>query len=394
VLASGAVLIHALAAVTVMAAISRGEPVGDWVSFYAAGTIIREGNGAHLFDAASQTATQEAIFGRELVVNGYPLPAFVACLFSLFAALSFVQSYWAWFAINTVALVGLGAWAWAELRTRSESLRLLIIVASALSTPVVYVMVLGQVDFFVVGALLGCLALLRRDRPFTAGCVLAIAVAKPHVVAAAVLLLLVKRERRALAGFAAVAVPLLVAPVLAFGPGIVVDQARLIFAYPSSSTDYNVAASMMVNVRGAIVSITGASAPWFWLPPLAVIGLVATGMACRTWRQHPVSASKSWALVLLLPLLYSPHAHIQMLVLFVCAGVLYAAADDDRRRVVRPEHVLLGFVLITSLWLLSIAAVSLLCVVPLAAFALTTWRWPGSDAESSSSHATNSRLAA
>jgi hypothetical protein len=346
------------------------------VSFYAAGTLVREGHGAQLFDGAAQAATQRAIFDRDLIANGYPLPAFVACAFAPLSALPFVASYWTWFGINIAMLCAVGSLFWRELRDAGGGYRLLLIIACAASTPVVYVVVLGQIDLFVLGSLLGCYALLKRDRPLSAGCVLGLAIAKPHLVAAAVLLLLVKREWRALAGFAAVAAPLLVAPVFAFGPGIVTDQARLLFAYPGSSTDYNVAADMMVNVRGLVVSIVPSARPWLWLPPLAAIGVTAIALAVRAWRRNDVAAPQSWALALILPLLYSPHVHIQTMVFLLAAAVLFASAQDAQNPRLRPAHMLGGLVAIVVLWLVSVAGVSLLCVVPIGAFYVALRAWP------------------
>ena len=376
VLAAGAVLIELLAAVFVTVTITRGNPVGDWVSFYAAAALVHNGNGAQLFDHVSQTAMQEAIFDRNLNANGYPLSAFFACAISPLAALSFVQSYWLWFAINLGALTGLGMLARNELRDASRAVRNATLAAALVSTPLVYALVLGQVDVFVLLSILGAYTLIKRGRPATAGCVLALAVVKPHLVAATVLMLIVKREWRALGGFAAVATPLLGLPVLALGPGIVADQARLVFAYPGSSTDYQVAAAMMVNIRGAIVSVVPSAQPWLWLPPLALIGGTAMFFAVRVWRNEGITAPRSWAVALILPLLYSPHAHIQNLLLMVGAVVLFAAAQDRERPVLRPEHLLGAIVLLVAFWLVSVAGVALLFVFPLFAMFMALRRWP------------------
>jgi hypothetical protein len=376
VLAAGAVLVEMLAAVFVTVTITQGNPVGDWVSFYTAATIVHSGDGAHLFDAATQAATQEAIFSRDLAENGYPLAAFFACAVSPLAALSFVQSYWVWFAVNLCALAGLALVARSILRDAGPAVRNALLAGALFSTPMVYALVLGQVDVFVLLSMLGAWSMMKREQPVAAGCLLAIAAVKPHLVAALVLMLIVKREWRALGGFAAVAVPLFAFPVIALGPGIVADQARLVLAYPGSSTDHQVAAAMMVNVRGAIVSVVPGAQPWLWLPPLALIGGVAIALAVRVWRTEGVSAPRSWAIALILPLLYSPHAHIQNMLLLVGAAVLFAAAQDPRRPVLRPEHALAAVVVFVAFWLLSVAAVSLSFVLSLFAIYMALRHWP------------------
>ena len=137
-------------------------------------------------------------------------------------------------------------------------------------------LLLGQLDLIVVAAIVGCYALRSRGHAVAAGAVLAIALVKPHLAAATVLMLLLQRDWRTLASFGAIGAPLLLAPALFFGPHIIADQARLIASYPGSSTEHSVAAAMMVNVRGAAVSITGSSNVWLWLPPLLVIAATAT----------------------------------------------------------------------------------------------------------------------
>jgi hypothetical protein len=373
VLSAGAVFVELLAAVFVMVTITRGNPVGDWVSFYAAGTLIRDGHGAQLFDPASQAAAQEAIFRRDLVANGYPLPAFMAFVFAPFTLLSFAQSYWLWFAVNVCALGVVGVMARDELREADPGLRRLLLIAAALSMPMMYVLVLGQIDLIVAGSLFGSYALFKRGRRFSAGCVLGLAIAKPHLVAAAVLLLLVKREWRALAGFSAVAMPLLVAPVFVLGPPIIVDQIRLWISYPGSPTDYT---EMMVNLGGTIASVAPSSPRWVWLAPQLLLGTVALGLGARVWKRNDAAAGQSWALAFLLPLLYSPHVHIQSMVLLLAAVVLYAAAQDRRKPVLRSEHVLSALVLIVAFWLLSVAGVSLLSVFSIFVFLVALRAWP------------------
>jgi hypothetical protein len=84
-----------------------------------------------------------------------------------------------------------------------------------------------------------------------------------------------------------------------------------------------------------------------------------------------------------------------MLVLALCAAVLYAGADNDEQPALRTEHALFAFVLITSLWLLSIAAVSLLFIIPMAEFMFAARRWPESKAVASGDSAdADSQLAA
>jgi len=376
VLAGGMALVHVLVAAVVLGTVARGEGIGDWTSFYAAATMVRTGEGGQLYDFGRQSATQLALFGGGLTPNAYPLPAFVAIAIAPLSRLSFSASFWLFFAANCALMAGLLRAAWRHLRPAPRGMRIAFVACAACSTPAVTTLLLGQLDLFVLAAMLGCYALLARGRSGAAGAVLAVALIKPHVALAVVLLLLVTRQWRALGGFAAVGAPLLLAPALALGPHTLVDQARLIASYPGSSTDHSVAAAMMINVRGAAVSITGSSSVWLWLSPLAAIAGVAAAAAVRTWRRNGALDAQSWAVALALPLLYSPHLHLQTMVLLVAAAALYLRATSDAGPAAPVELVLGAYVAVAAFWLLSIAGVALMFVPVLFAYRTLVRAWP------------------
>lgn len=232
-MAGGVVLLHVLAAAVVLMAVARGEGIGDWVAFYAAGTMVRTGHGASLYDAAAEVALQRSLFGDGVRAFGYPQPAFAAYAFAPLSRLSFAASYGAWFAVNAALAAMLARAAWRHLDSAPRRLRLAFVGCAALLTPAVNTLLLGQLDLVVLATMAACYALLARGRPFGAGALLALALVKPHIAAAAVLLLAVKGEWRALAGFATAGAPLLLAPMLLLGPGIAADQARLMTLYPA-----------------------------------------------------------------------------------------------------------------------------------------------------------------
>jgi hypothetical protein len=377
VLAGGAVALQALIGAIVLSSVARGEAIGDWVAFYAAGTIVAEGGGSHLYDAAAQHATQAALFGPEAVLNYFPLPPFAAYIFAPFASLSFGASYFAWLAINVATLGVLLVTCWRWLGESASPLRLPFVLLAGVSLPVLSVLMLGQVDLFVVVSFAGCFILLRRDRPVAAGAALALALLKPHLVLAPLLMLAVRREWRALGAFAAAGVTLVVLPALLLGPATLVEWARGMASYPAESTERQINAAMMVNVRGAAVSLTGSESAWLWAPPLALVAGIAIVAAVRAWRRQPATDPHAWAFAFALPLMYSPHLHAQTLVLLVAAAACYLAADARSGATrVREDHLLVGFVLLTALWLLGLAGVALLFVPVLATFTAIGRAWP------------------
>ncbi len=374
-------LMDAVAIVSIVVLTSRGHIVGDWLPFYTGGTLARTGNAAHLYDASAQAAIQRQLFGAGVNTMGYPLPVFVAFLFAPLTRLSFVASYLVWLAINLALLGVLLRLSWRWLERVPQTLRAIFLVC-AVSTTAAKVLMQGQVDLFVVAGFTGCYALLRADRPFTAGSVLGLALFKPHLAAAVVLLLLVKGQWRAIGGFAAVGVPLLIGPALVLGPHLLVDQVRLLLSFTSTATDYGVVAHMMINIRGTVTSLTGSSNVWLWLPLLALIAAVALYVAIRIWVSRPALHPQSWALAFALPLLYSPHLHIQSLVLLIPAAGLYLVdSQSSDRSIADVKYVLAGLIAITMLWSLSLFGLALMAFLVLAAYALFSQRWPEPAAE-------------
>jgi hypothetical protein len=372
----GVLLIDAVAVAAFLRLTLNGRVIDDWFSFYTAGTLVRTGHAAHLYDVSAQAALQRALMGPGGKTMGYTLPMFIAVLFAPLSRLSVNASYLVWMAINLSLLAVLLRLSWSWLERVPEALRAVFLV-SAVSVTALEVLMEGQVDLFVIAGFAGCYALLRADRPFTAGSILTIALVKPHLAAVVVLLLLVKGQWRALAGFLAVGGPLMIGPAFVFGPHVLIDQIRLLLSFTSTTTDYGVNAHMMINIRGTVTSLTGSSNVWLWLPLLALIAAVAFYVALRVWTARPALHPQSWALAFTLPLLYSPHVHVQSLVLLIGAAGLYLAESQSSAHPVTDiKSVLYPLIAITVLWSLNLSGVSLIAFLVMAAYALFSQRWP------------------
>jgi hypothetical protein len=378
-LALGAVLVHVVAAAVVLGSVARGEAIGDWIAFYAAGTAARTGDARHLYDPSWQAALQHSLFGDSVKTFALPQPAFFAYAVAPLTRLSFAASFFAWLGVNVAVTAALARAAWRHLAGVARGPRTAIVLCAALSTPVVDTLLLGQLDLLVLAGVIGCYALMQRERGFAAGAALSLTLLKPQVTAAVVLLLLVKREWRVLTGFAWEGAVLLLVPAVLLGPHLLVDQARLIASMPGETNGQAVMAGMMVNVRGAIVSVTGMSSPWAWGPPFAAIAVASLWAAVSSWRERTALDARSWAIALALPLLCSPHVHLQTMVLLLGAGVLYARAAADAGEEIRIEPVLAAYTGVAACWLLSVAGVSLMFAPVLLAFALIVRRWPDGD---------------
>ena len=372
---AAAVVAHLLIAALLLERLREGALVGDWPAFYAAGHIVRSGDGGRLYDAGAQAAAQHALFG-DVAVDSFPLPAFTALVFAPLSALSFAQAYLAWLVVNLALLSALAALAWRSLARVDRAARVAFVGGSVISTPVLRVLTGAQIDLFVVAALAGCYALVRTGRPFRGGLLLALALVKPHLLLGALALLAVRRQWRALAGLALAGAPLLTLPVLVTGVGGVRDQAALLASYPASSTDHGVAADKMVNLRGLVVGLTGSGDMRLWLPLLAVTSAVCVCAALGVWRSRLAGDAQSWALAVVLPLICSPHVHAYTLVLLLVAGGLYLLARADAGDPLLAEAVVVAALALTVVCLVSLLIVPIAGVAVLALFALFVTRWP------------------
>jgi hypothetical protein len=361
---------------------------GDFIAFYAAGTIVRTGDGAHLYNAAVQESVERATYTAGFKnYNAYPFPVFAAWMFAPLTLLSFTKAYLVWMGLNALLLAALAKALARYLRSVPVLPRRVFLGIFTLSMPSVAVILFGQVDLILFASIFAAYMLSRDGRHGMAGLALAPVLMKPHLLAGIVLLLLLQRRWDTLRSLAGVGVPLLVVPALLTSPGTLISNFSLIGRYPGAERDLSVNAPMMSNWRGFVVSTTGQTDPMFWLPGLAAIALAALAIALPRWRragQNAAAAEQAWALAILFPLVASPHLHTQSLVLgFIPAAIalrrifeLRAARADDRLDMNVIAGLLLLFGTVFTLWLVTTMGLALLVFVVLGAFWCCAYRWP------------------
>lgn len=364
---------------------ATGGAGGDFLSFYAAGHLVRT-HAAGLYDAAAQAAAQRDLYPGALQhPTGYPLPVFAAWLFAPLSLLPFAAAYAVWTGINVVLLAAIVGVLARELRGVPALPRRVFVAVFATSMPAVANIVFGQVDFVIFGALLGGWLLLRSGRPGWAGVALAAVMLKPQFLAGVVPMLLLARQPRALLALCAAGVPLLVVPALLTDPGTLAGNLRFIAHYPGAGNDLQVNAAMMSNWRGFVVSVTGRDDAWLWAPGLAAIATAALALAAPRWR---TLTPQGYALAVMLPLLASPHLHTQSLVLLFIPAALalrahYAGAmsrelGGDRN--VASALLALHTVLFV-MWLSTALGFAPFVFLVAAAYAWFAFKWPAARLE-------------
>jgi Glycosyltransferase family 87 len=184
--------------------IARGDP--DFTVFYTAGKMLREGQGAQLYQSNAQLAVQ-AEFATNSDIRRGPLPyihpPFEALFFLPLTFLSYAQAFVAWNLMNLAILFGVA-------RLLKKSL------LSLESIPIWQMVLLGLAFFPVFAnfhqgqdAILLLLVItlsfraLDRDADFLAGCWLGFGLFKYHLILPLALVLTIWRGRRFILGFAA-----------------------------------------------------------------------------------------------------------------------------------------------------------------------------------------------
>ncbi|HEY8755672.1 MAG TPA: glycosyltransferase 87 family protein [Candidatus Dormibacteraeota bacterium] len=208
----------------------------DFTATYVAGTLLREGHGATMYDQTAETAVHDAVIAP--VRRGslpFPNPPLSAVIAAPVTLLPLAAAYRLWQALQLLMLglavvVAARAAPWPTALRRRGVAGAAALVALA-GTGTLSLGLLGQWDGFSALGLAAAYALWRRSDRFAGGAVLAAtaAIAKPHLAIGLAALLLGWRDRRVLAGAAAGLAAMLLLSLVAVGPGGLagfVDAAR------------------------------------------------------------------------------------------------------------------------------------------------------------------------
>ena len=197
---------------------SYGRPLGtDFASFYAAGTLVRDGLAAQAFDQASHFAREQAIFGPATQYYAFQYPPVFLLVAGALAVLPYVPALIVWQVATLILyLLAMRSILAGSQGTAPDRLWLLL----ALAFPAVFINLgHGQNGFLTVALFAGALALLDR-RPLIVGLLIGLMIYKPQFGLMIPLVLIATGRWRVILAAAATVVALLLATFVAFGPDV------------------------------------------------------------------------------------------------------------------------------------------------------------------------------
>jgi len=212
-----AALVQAAALVWLLATSSGGIDrngflIGsDFLSFWTAGTMLVAGETP--YDMAAHLAAQRAFFAQDgLLGFPYPPPFLLVCY--PLGTLPYFPALAVWLGVTGLAYLA-AARLWQRAYLPQRPVWLLV----AAFPPVLVTITHGQ-SAFLAAALVGAGALLVPRRPWLAGCLIGLAIFKPHYGLLIPVVLIATRQWRVIAGAAASALGLIALTSLAFGAGV------------------------------------------------------------------------------------------------------------------------------------------------------------------------------
>ncbi len=347
------IVVHAWMFFSLRREIVTGYP--DFTIFYTAGKSIIEGRGRQLYDVDMQFAIQRE-FASEVKHRENPLPfnhpPFEALLFAPLARLPYVAAYLVWAVFNIALILGF----WILLRPRLPSLHgflpALPLLAMFAFFPVSMALLQGQ-DSILLLLLYGlAFCALATGRAFVAGACLGLALFKFQLVLPFVLVLLIRRQWRAIAGFIVTAFALLLVSATVVGWSGVMAYPGFVLRLSRSGAQAGIYPRDMPNLRGLVAgSLHFEGLPAALLIVATSIALLA--LAAYWWRVQPGRQfSLGFSLCLTVTTMVSYHLLVHDLSLLILPILLLA------------EHLVAGEIIGSARYLL-IAALAALFLTPL-----------------------------
>jgi hypothetical protein len=255
----------------------------DFPDRYAAARMVLEGYGHQLYDFHAQEQFQIRYAGR--TGEYYIHPPFGTLLFLPICFWSLKTGYLLWCLLN-VGVLAYTAIVFQRHVFKGFDWRVLLPLFF-LFPPVLIGFLQGQDSLLLLLIMTLAVVELRRDRNFTAGCLLGCGLFKFHIVFTLIVLVASLRRKGLLRGFALVFVTLLVISVGISGWAFLTAYPRFLMSL-SSLPLANIHPAAMANIRG-LVSVSGVVQGT--VARLALIWIGSVLLLWHAWRSFKSSGS-------------------------------------------------------------------------------------------------------
>jgi glycosyl transferase family 87 len=293
----------------------------DFSIYYSAAQIVKRGLGRQLYDLKIQSTVQSEVAPVHIFYNH---PPYEALFFLPFSSLRYSSAYIAWTLVS-VFLLSFSTYLIARTTAVREALsrytRLdadsgLLFAVFLTFGPVITCLLLGQDSFLLLTIYALALALVSIRRNFLAGCLLAMAMFKFHLVVPLVLVYALRRLWSLLAGATLATVFWLAVSVAISGTRVLIEYPRFLWFETRHPELAGFRPVNMPNVRGLVTWVSADRIS----PMGALIITVILSIAVLFWAAKAWNASQpmlSFSLALLASLLVSFHLYIYDLALIL-----------------------------------------------------------------------------
>jgi len=301
----------------------------DFVNFYGAASLVRQGKGALLYRRETQDPVLQAILGYKS--NQYFLhPPFEAAALVPLSYLKIEPAFVVWNLLNAglLALLPLVLMPCLPLVAKKPYLGLL----GFAFFPALTALTLGQDSILLLFILSSSYLLMCKNLEVAAGLVLALATIKFQYLLILVPLLLLWRKFRLVAGFVGGGALLVFVSTLITGTRGLLEYVRFVRTFDLHSGYGGLNPSLMVNWRGFLAGIGQAnrSQAYFWAGEIVLISL---GLLCLGVRQRARAPGLIFALFISIAVAAAPYAHFEdmtMLLLPAFIGWDYVQTSPTR----------------------------------------------------------------
>jgi hypothetical protein len=287
--------------------ITGGLKGGDFLQFYTAGAIHNEGSLSKLYDLKFFWDKGEQLSGytKEHYLPVYPPQ--VAWMFAPFANFSYTTALYMWWVFSIACYVVAMVLIYRScpaLRTYKRAF-----ILAAIGFPGFFQAVgNGQVSLLLTLIIAAAMVLYAKQYPLWAGAVLGLAAFKPQVLASMLLILLIARQWKTIAGAISTAALQLAAIAAFTGTAILRTYLDFALSLPKlNDTALAVKPYQMHSLRGFWYLLLGEGRPYVLLSAVSILAALVLFYKAQHAVQHRLTF---FAICVLAAMLVNPHVYI------------------------------------------------------------------------------------